>query len=59
MHAAHTYESDGVYEIKIYGKDYYTINHQYIDNNKLCSVFTKDLKIASHIYNFSGFCRRY
>lgn len=58
LHAVHTYKTDGIYEIKIFGKKYWAINHQYITNNKLCSAFTKNLKIASHIYNFSSFCRR-
>ena len=55
----HTYLSNGKYIIKIYGKKYFAIiqSSSNTDPNILCRIFDYDLPIASHLRNFSSFCR--
>ena len=55
----HTYENNGKYIVKIYGKNYYNIMipNGDTDNSLICRVLDNDLPIASHITNVSSFSR--
>lgn len=54
----HKYETDGIYTVKIYGKKYFALNSwKNYNYNLMCSVFNENLKIASHLSNFSSFCK--
>lgn len=68
---SHTYSQNGKYIIKIYGRKYYSLkpgfevktpggSSQYYrayNNNLQSRVFDDDLPVASHITNFSNWCR--
>lgn len=68
---SHTYSQNGRYIIKIYGRKYYSLkpgfevktpggSSQYYrnyNNNLQSRVFDHDLPVASHITNFSNWCR--
>lgn len=50
---------DKVYTVKIYGKDYFGIQHLYTDfSGILCGCFGPHLPIASHLNNLAGFAGR-
>ena len=64
----HTYdigsESTKKFIIRVFGKDYFSINHLFYNNNNLnnptfesllCRCFDTDLPIASHLSNLSSF----
>ena len=53
----HTYEEEGFFIVKVYGKGYWKISHPTINSKSLMSrVFADDLPIASHLSNMSAFC---
>lgn len=69
---SHTYEANGKYIIKIFGKDYYTFRHHIItftdsttnekykdngDYNLVCRILSDDLPIASHITTHASMFR--
>ena len=57
----HTYTTPGKYIIKIFGKDYFSVNHIFGSvtsptyGSLLCRCFDADLPIASHITNLASF----
>lgn len=61
----HTYQLDGVYTIKIYGKNYYGIRHSYSTEfsgykfdslyNLMCRCFSDDLPVARNVTNLARF----
>lgn len=59
---AHTYPAPGIYQVRIYGKDYTgligSVQHaNYSSVTRICRIFAKDLPVASHISNVSSWCR--
>ena len=51
----HEYKEEGIYTVKIYGKNYFAIIPNKLHNNITCSIFREDLPVASHLSNFSSF----
>lgn len=58
---SHTYQRNGKYTIKIFGRMYFALQQTPINNstypNILCRALESDLPVASHLRNFSSFCR--
>ena len=52
----HTYSTNGKYVIKVYGNTYFALK-QNTSSNILCRALDFDLPVASHLTNFSSFCR--
>jgi hypothetical protein len=53
---SHTYAETGKYTIRIFGKRYFCITHQWSGgNNLMCRCLDKELPLASHINNLAGF----
>ena len=58
---SHTYATENIYTVKIYGNDYFGLIHKLNNENKIqenliCSILTNNLPVASHLFNFSSFC---
>lgn len=52
---SHTYNKPGKYDVKIYGKDYFSLIHNEKETNLLCECFDAKHNIASHIKNTASF----
>lgn len=61
----HTYENEGFYIMKMYGKQYFRISSYgeqtedtgyYVNTNLICRVFEDNLPIASHLQDFNKTC---
>lgn len=54
---SHTYNVNGKYIVKVFGKKYFAFLHGTTGTNILCRIFDYDLPVASHLTNFSSFAR--
>lgn len=56
-HCSHTYEKQGVYKVKVYGKAYWGIMRNSDTNNLLSRCFAADLPVARNFASFASFAR--